>query len=57
MAQTTISWADFTYNPWIGCQIVTEQECGDCYAKRWAHRHHQDGWGPLTRPERPLCGV
>ncbi len=51
---TTIRWTDKTYNPWIGCQVVTEAECGDCYAKRWAHRHHLDVWGPLTTSARHL---
>jgi protein gp37 len=52
--RTTIAWTDFTYNPWIGCQVVTEEECGDCYAKRWAHRHRLDVWGPLSETPRKL---
>src|SRR5579859_1123115 len=51
---TTIAWTDKTYNPWIGCQVVTEAECGDCYAKRWAQRHHLDVWGPLASTPRHL---
>jgi protein gp37 len=51
---TTIGWTDKTYNPWIGCQVVTEEECGDCYAKRWAHRHQLDVWGPLFQTPRHL---
>lgn len=52
--KTTIGWTDKTYNPWIGCQEVTEAECGDCYAKRWAHRHRLDVWGPLYQTPRKL---
>lgn len=51
---TTIGWTDKTLNPWIGCQIVTEEECGDCYAKRYAHRHRLDVWGPLYQSERQV---
>src|SRR5581483_11400790 len=51
---TTIAWTDKTYNPWIGCQQVTEAECGDCYAKRWAQRHGLHVWGPLTHSPRHL---
>lgn len=51
---TTIAWTDHTYNPWIGCQVVTEEECGDCYAKRWAHRHRLEVWGPLFQTSRQI---
>ncbi len=51
---TTITWTDHTYNPWIGCQQVTEQECGDCYAKHWAEQHHFDVWGSLYSSHRHL---
>jgi protein gp37 len=51
---TNIAWTDKTFNPWLGCQIVTEEECGDCYAKRWAHRHGLDVWGPLMTSNRHL---
>ncbi len=51
---TTIGWTDKTYNPWIGCQVVTEEECGDCYALRWAKRHGLDVWGPLHASARHL---
>ncbi len=52
--QTNIAWTDHTYNPWIGCQQVTEAECGDCYAKRWAERHGLAVWGPLYGSSRNL---
>lgn len=51
---TTIGWTDKTHNAWIGCQKVTEEECGDCYALRWANRHHLDVWGSLFGSNRHL---
>lgn len=54
MGDTTIAWTDKTHNEWIGCQKVTEAECGDCYALRWAHRHGLDVWGSLYGSERHL---
>ncbi len=51
---TTIGWTDKTHNEWIGCQIVTEAECGDCYAKRWAIRHGMRVWGSLYGSDRHL---
>lgn len=47
---TTIAWTDKTYNPWIGCQQVTEQECGDCYALRYG----MEVWGSLHGSNRHL---
>jgi protein gp37 len=54
MGDTTIGWTDKTHNEWIGCQKVTEEECGDCYAWRWAKRHHMDVWGSLSGSNRHL---
>ena len=54
MGQTTIAWTDKTYNPWIGCQQVTKQECGDCYALRYANRYGMDVWGSLHGSNRHL---
>ena len=51
---TTIGWTDKTHNEWIGCQKVTEAECGDCYAWRWAIRHHMDVWGNPYDSDRHL---
>jgi protein gp37 len=51
---TKIGWTDKTHNEWIGCQQVTEAECGDCYALRWAKRHGMDVWGSLYGSERHL---
>ena len=51
---TNIAWTDKTHNEWIGCQKVTEAECGDCYALRWANRHGMDVWGGLFTSGRHL---
>jgi len=36
MAKTTIEWADFTFNPWIGCTKISDGQrpsaCDHCYA-------------------------
>lgn len=47
MAETTgISWADHTFNPWIGCTKVSPA-CKHCYAERdFDHRYHKVQWGP-----------
>ncbi len=46
MGQTTdIAWADSTFNPWIGCQKVSE-ECDYCYAEAlFDVRFHLAEWG------------
>ncbi len=31
MGETSIEWADYTYNPWIGCEKVSPG-CKNCYA-------------------------
>lgn len=42
---TQIEWADFTFNPWIGCTKVSPA-CDHCYAEDWAERFAQaDGFG------------
>lgn len=51
MGDTTIAWTDKTHNEWIGCQKVTEAECSDCYALRWARRYGMDVWGSLYGSE------
>lgn len=42
---TGISWADSTFNPWVGCSKVSPG-CAHCYAENWAIRY-ADGavWG------------
>lgn len=37
MAKTTIEWTDFTWNPFVGCKIVSAG-CTNCYAMRMARR-------------------
>jgi protein gp37 len=37
MAETTIEWADYTFNPWIGCTKVSPA-CDNCYAENWGKR-------------------
>ena len=44
--ETAISWADATFNPWIGCTKVSPA-CDFCYAARDNERRKWvDGWGP-----------
>jgi protein gp37 len=43
--KTAISWADATFNPWIGCTKISPA-CDDCYAARDNQRRKWvDGWG------------
>jgi protein gp37 len=45
MAETTIEWADFTFNPWMGC-VKVSAECANCYAERdFDHRYQKVKWG------------
>lgn len=45
MGETTaISWADKTFNPWVGCTKVSPG-CDHCYAEGWAKRSGRDVWG------------
>lgn len=41
MAETKISWTDYTYNPWIGCWEVSPA-CLNCYAKKVNARRRKD---------------
>ncbi len=40
---TTIEWADHTFNPWIGCTAVSSA-CDFCYAERYGNRFGVE-WG------------
>lgn len=54
MGATNISWCDYTFNPWIGCEAVSEG-CAHCYARRDFGRKPQwaDCWGhPATTVRR-----
>lgn len=42
---TNISWANATFNPWIGCTKVSPA-CDHCYAAAWDKRFGGDHWGP-----------
>ena len=44
MAKSKIEWCDFTFNPWIGCQVVSEG-CKRCYAESMARRWKWATWG------------
>ena len=45
MAKTKIEWADYTFNPWIGCSKVSDG-CKHCYAEAQAdHRWGKVKWG------------
>ncbi len=44
MAETTISWTDYTFNPWIGCTEVSPG-CDNCYARTLDRRWGHDSWG------------
>lgn len=48
MAETSIEWTDYTFNPWIGCQKVGPG-CDNCYAESWDARWsggEATRWGP-----------
>lgn len=41
-----ISWTNYTFNPWIGCEEVSPG-CANCYAKTLlCKRFKRVGWGP-----------
>lgn len=44
MGITSIAWADYTFNPWWGCEKVSPA-CAHCYAESWAKRTGQAIWG------------
>lgn len=49
MAETTIGWCDYTFNPWIGCTKVSPA-CDHCYAAEWAARYYPAAkWGDFPR--------
>lgn len=42
--RTEISWADGTFNPWVGCTKISPA-CDHCYAESWAKRSgHPELW-------------
>jgi protein gp37 len=55
---TGISWADLTFNPWIGCQKVGPA-CDNCYAETFVLGrlgHMGVGWGPGAARKRTAPG-
>lgn len=42
---SAIAWTDHTFNPWIGCQKVSDA-CDNCYAETWDKRFKGERWGP-----------
>jgi len=44
-AASNIAWTDSTFNPWWGCQRVSEG-CQHCYAESFAKRTGHKVWGP-----------
>lgn len=48
MAETKIEWADYTFNPWIGCTKVSPA-CDHCYAEDWSKRFNGPAWGKERR--------
>ena len=51
MAETKIEWADFTFNPWVGCSKVS-LACAHCYAEGWAKRSGLVEWGNSAKRRR-----
>lgn len=53
MGKTTISWTDYTFNPWIGCQKQSAG-CANCYAERDFKRKPRwaNCWGDPRITER-----
>jgi protein gp37 len=46
MSETIIAWTDWTFNPWMGCEKVSEG-CRNCYALTLTkNRMGLDLWGP-----------
>ncbi len=54
MADTTIEWTDKTWNPIVGCKVISPG-CANCYAMRMAARLEamgQDKYRGLTQPSK-----
>jgi protein gp37 len=45
MAESTIEWTRYTFNPWVGCTKVADG-CTHCYAESYAKRTGMAKWGP-----------
>jgi protein gp37 len=54
--QTKIEWADSGFNPWLGCQHVSDG-CENCYAEtEMDKRYHRVVWGPHGERKRTTAG-
>lgn len=53
---TGISWADLTFNPWIGCTKVSPA-CDHCYAEELATNRLAVEWGPGAPRRRTRPGT
>jgi protein gp37 len=53
MAETSIEWAHFTFNPWLGCDKVSPG-CKNCYAAAWAkQRGRPELWQGVRNVTKP----
>lgn len=56
VGRTTIEWADWTFNPWVGCAKVSEA-CRNCYAEVRDIRFNRGrNWGPTASRTRTTPG-
>ncbi|WP_337846889.1 phage Gp37/Gp68 family protein [Sphingomonas sp.] len=53
---TSISWADLTFNPWIGCTKVSPA-CDNCYAETLATNRLGIAWGPHADRRRTAAST
>lgn len=53
---TGISWADLTFNPWIGCTRVSPA-CDNCYAETLATNRLGVQWGPHADRRRTAAST
>ena len=44
MGKTKISYCDYTFNPWWGCEKISPG-CKNCFAETFSHRLKFDCWG------------
>lgn len=51
MNRTGIPWADYSWNPIVGCSPASDG-CQNCYAAGIAHRFHRPWGSPSFVPER-----
>lgn len=52
MENSKIEWTKHSFNPWIGCQHVSDG-CNKCYAEADRdHRFHKVQWGPHGQRKR-----